>query len=171
MTRAKGLALLALFAGLLAAMPAIAADPHRTPFDSTFIDPDLSALCGAPVEVHLEGTAIDTRRNGIDSTRYADFTFTYTNLGTGRSAELRIAGLRQISSSLENGIYIDIYSFSGAGAHFFAEGEPGPLLINAGLVVETYRFDTNTGEFTYVPVRRGRLDEILTDEMICEAIP
>jgi hypothetical protein len=170
MTRRKVLSLLAPFAGLLLAAPAVADPPQRTPIDVTFIDTYLSYLCGADVQVHLRGTVIDTQRDGIDSSRTADYTFTFTNLVTDKTAVLRLSGLRQAAYSEQDGVFTSVFSFSGAGARFFGPDQQAPLVINAGRFVETYTFDSNTGEFAYGGVVHGLAGETLTSEMICEAI-
>lgn len=83
------------------ATTAVAAPPVRQQIDQAWVDPDLSAYCGFPVGVRVQGPLI--MHDGGNRIEGANYRVTYTNMNTGRQAGLRTSGHQVLLNQELNG--------------------------------------------------------------------
>jgi hypothetical protein len=110
--------------------------PTFTSVDQTFIDPNLTQMCGFEVQVHVQGKQIiQTATEGNTTTtqlRVADGPITFTNLANGNSVTLLQTGLQRDTTTVNaDGTVTTSISRSGQIAHLVVPGQ-GTVFLIAG---------------------------------------
>jgi hypothetical protein len=152
-------------AALVFAAPAqrAAADPPEfVEFDATFVDPFLSEICGATIEVRLEFELI--AHNGQDVLR---LTTTYTNIDTGAQVVSQSSGVEATDFDEEAGAL----QFTANRALRIVVPGSGAVYVSAGRTVETFVFDPETGDLlSHELVEHGRNGDVDLVEVLCSLL-
>ena len=128
--------LLTLLALVATAPSALAAKPthERTPVDDVFVDPS----CSFPVEIHTTGFVLAIEWVDEDGSlrrfeAYPQLRSTYTNLATGKSIKVNIAGPAHITESPDGSFTLVGTGNWGWDSHPDT-GEPGLFLTSGRFV-------------------------------------
>jgi hypothetical protein len=161
-------------AGLFAFGPSNAkADrPTFTDLDFSFTDPVLSAQCGFPVQVRIQGKLIESQVGDTLMTRGAGYSVTFTNLSTGQSFLYQVSGLQELSLTVEGNIATETFSFSGAPVRLISP-TLGVKVVTAGRIIDTAVVNISTNPPTLISfehTEHGNFSNALTDETICSLL-
>jgi hypothetical protein len=130
----KRLVVVSLFAlASLALVPSALSDPptiQRFPIDATFLD---DVDCGFPVQVDVVGTDLEITSGDRVFDAFPQSTATLTNLDTGTSITVSIAGPGHTTFGADGSV-----TFVGTGPTLFLflfQGNPGITLLNGRFVL------------------------------------
>jgi hypothetical protein len=130
----KRLVVVSLFAlASLVLVPSALSDPptiQRTPIDVTLLD---DVDCGFPVQIHLVGTDLTISAGDRVFDAFPQSTATLTNLDTGRSITVSLAGTGHTTFGADGSV-----TLVGTGPELFFflfQGNPGITLLNGRSVL------------------------------------
>jgi hypothetical protein len=135
---------------------ALAGKPSKTPINVTVIDPALGAICGFAVEVHVQGTLVESQIGSRTLTRGVKYQVTFRNVESGKNFVLHVSGLQENGPTFQR--------FSGTSLRIVVPGRI--VLLDSGRLV--LEFNPLTGEAS-VLMDTGRNDTLPAD-LICELL-